>query len=339
MFGGSRAGGRCPIGVDLGAHSIKLLQLERRCEGTASWSVAAAATRAMPTDLPPSGPQRITAISNIIRAMLSEAPFRGRTCVSCLPYSLIQFKNLRLPPMPADELRQAIEWEAADRLSAENGPVQFQYFDAGLVRQGDESRQEIILMTALPAAVEEHVTTLVQAGLGPMAVDVAPAALARVMAAHAEHDEQMREDGTSAPARVIIDVGHGATQVVIVREGRIVFVKLIDVGPVNDDATVAELARELQLCLRYYSVTFRGVRPDRAALIGEADRDAELARKLSEQLGIRVEAVSPLRHVDTSRMPEQARRAGLGRWAVAAGLSLRGLVPQTSQAEVRGAAA
>ena len=46
---------RCPIGIDFGAHSIKMLQLDRREEG---YAVTAAATRTLPTEMPESPEQR-----------------------------------------------------------------------------------------------------------------------------------------------------------------------------------------------------------------------------------------------------------------------------------------
>ncbi len=371
MFGGRSARGRSPIGVDLGPDGIRLIQLEHSIDAAAArWSVAAAAMRPAPDTPPSDGAEHAHYLAQTLRAMLAEDDFRGRACVSCLPVGLVHFKNLRLPPMPGEELTKAVEWEATDRMSFERGQMELQYFDAGVVRQGDESRQEVILMAAATADVEAHVGILTRCGLDPLAVDVAPAALARSLARGMSTHAATTEE-TSTPARVIVELGRNATQVVIVRQGRIVFCKIIDVGgatieqeiaqrlhlasdevrlrrqrmrdeAVEDKpfidaltAATAELSRELQLCLRYYSVTFRGVRPDRIALVGHESNDVVLARLMSEQSGFTLEPVSPFHAMNSSRLESVAAGTCPGQWAVATGLALRTSDPQATYGDDR----
>jgi type IV pilus assembly protein PilM len=77
------------------------------------------------------------------------------------------------------------------------------------------------------------------------------------------------------------------------------------------------LANELSMCIRYYSVTFRGQPLARVVLSG-----GEAAEVLVEWLGARLnvacELGDPLRSYEK---PLQAQR--LGQWDVAAGLALR----------------
>jgi type IV pilus assembly protein PilM len=92
------------------------------------------------------------------------------------------------------------------------------------------------------------------------------------------------------------------------------------------DATrsiVEDLAREISLCLRYFSVTFRGHRPNRIRLVGGEAIDAQLQEILNASLPLPVEAVSPLQGIDVSRMKATDRRSNLCEWAVAFGLGLK----------------
>ncbi len=92
------------------------------------------------------------------------------------------------------------------------------------------------------------------------------------------------------------------------------------------DATrsiMEELGREISLCLRYFSVTFRGQRPDKVRLLGGEACDPQLHSVLNTTLPIPVEAGRPLYSVDTSRMKPAERRGPMSEWALALGLALR----------------
>jgi type IV pilus assembly protein PilM len=88
-------------------------------------------------------------------------------------------------------------------------------------------------------------------------------------------------------------------------------------------SAMEQLARELSLCVRYQSVTFRGHRPTRVRLLGPEANDPHLQTILHSVLNIRVEAGRPLFNVDASRMREQDRRGTASEWATALGLALK----------------
>jgi type IV pilus assembly protein PilM len=87
--------------------------------------------------------------------------------------------------------------------------------------------------------------------------------------------------------------------------------------------TIEELAKEISLCLRYYSVTFRGQRPARVRVVGGEATDPHVLGILSEALPISVEAGQPLVSVNTAAMTQADRRGCMGEWAVAFGLGLK----------------
>ncbi len=361
--------GVCPIGLDAGTHSIKMMQLERR---GSSFAVRAAGSRALPCDLPSTASERSTLYANLIKQILAEGDFQGRRVVSCLPATSIQYKNLRLPRMPYDELRSAVEWEAADRLKIVPESMQVQFFAAGEVRQGEEQREEIILLAATRDAINEHVDTLVKSDLKPVAIDAVPGALARTLVFHSD----INTDQDSP--QMALDIGSSSSKVLVVRQGRVVFFKLIDIGgrkldqtvaqnlglpladaadlrrrlqrsPKPEDgstageqlfgstrresleravyeslrATASELAKEVSLCLRYYSVTFRGKRPEKVLLVGGETYEPQLARALAEGIDLPVEAIRPFAGMDISKATELDTDGTNSEWAVAVGLSMR----------------
>jgi type IV pilus assembly protein PilM len=88
-------------------------------------------------------------------------------------------------------------------------------------------------------------------------------------------------------------------------------------------STMEEMGRELALCLRYYSVTFRGQRPTRVRLVGGESCDPLLGSVLGAAWGLPLEPGRPLLSLDTSRMKPIDRRGTLGEWAMSLGLGLK----------------
>ncbi len=90
-------------------------------------------------------------------------------------------------------------------------------------------------------------------------------------------------------------------------------------------AEVDSLAREIALCLRYCSVTFRGLRPEKVTLTGGEAYDPALVELLREHLDAEILVGQPLRGLDVSDVDLGADRRGvLTEWAVCAGLAARG---------------
>jgi len=90
-----------------------------------------------------------------------------------------------------------------------------------------------------------------------------------------------------------------------------------------------ELTREISLCLRYYTVTFRGKRVRRAFFTGGGTYEYILLDVLKRQLAVEVEVAQPLKGFDMSSERKNLnfdsdRRGLLCEWAVAVGLGLKG---------------
>ena len=87
---------------------------------------------------------------------------------------------------------------------------------------------------------------------------------------------------------------------------------------------VEELGREVALCLRYCSVTFRGLRPKRVMMTGGQAYDPAVMKLLGEQLAIECHIAQPLKGIDTSAADLGSDRRGmLAEWNLCAGLAFR----------------
>jgi len=90
-------------------------------------------------------------------------------------------------------------------------------------------------------------------------------------------------------------------------------------------AVAEELAREISLCFKYYTVTFRGKRVERAVLAGGEAYENILLNVLRRQLTVEIETAQPLKGFDMMNVNfESDKRGLLCEWAVAVGLGLKG---------------
>ena len=97
------------------------------------------------------------------------------------------------------------------------------------------------------------------------------------------------------------------------------------------NSVAEELAREVSLCFRYYTVTFRGKRVDKVVLAGGEAYEDIMLNVLKRQLAVEIEVAQPLRGFDTTSVRSADKRGLFCEWAVAVGLSLKGWEGSGSQ--------
>lgn len=354
-----------PIGVDIGADGIRMLQLEVVGD---SVSVIGAARELWPAQVreAQSGPVRPPQpgdVRPILEKLYRQGEFVGRRIAIALPRELVRVKNVRMPLMPPDETQDAAGFEAQQAF--ENvlpSTHEIRAIPLGEVKQGTDVRQEVLLLAVKSSDVEALVEQWHAAGFAPDSIDFEPAAIFRAV----ERFVRRRDD--ESDVNVLVDIGHRRTNVVIGRGRELNFFKTIDIGGhqlnqavahtlgVNvseartlrgrlsetaDTADVADedpvrravydtlrpsveqIGREVGLCLRYFSVNFRGRRPARIRVVGGESRDPSVLRILGAALPVPVEVGRPVANADLSRIRAVDRKANLADWTVAFGLALK----------------
>ncbi len=346
----------CPIGIDIGTHSIRMLQFRRKGDQLAmqgACRVEIASHGGAETAV-----ERLTAA---FKQGMSEGAFVGKRAVLSLPPSSLHSKSVRLPQMPDSDLQQALQWEAKDRFGFEVGDGRIVWFRAGEVRRGTETKDELLLFAAQGETLSLHLDAAAAAGLTITGIDIAACAGYRG-ACRAGFDQS-----PGGESLALLDIGHASSQFIITRGDQLVFYKHIEIGATTIDAAVAkklgisqveasqmrarlatadvaaegggagaaplaqalqdavrtpleELSRELDMCMRYFVVTFRGARPDLITITGRQACCPRIIENLSHTLGLRVEPARPLRGV--LELGDIARPDRSSEWSVAAGLSL-----------------
>ena len=336
-----------PIGIDIGSRSVKLLQL--RGDGSA---VQEAVRREVPPHDGGDPHARNLAIAEVIRRAGEGRRFRGRRAVLCLGGDDLFVQNIRVPPAQGEALQQMVLAEAAGRVPfGEDAEVRF--LEADDVRQGDGFRREVILLACARAAVTRLMHIAEQAGLIPLAVDVVPTAMLRCYRRQFRRDEDRQQRAMfvnvgAAHTTVVIargsevlfvknlDCGGEQLDEAVARNLGLELPKAASLRRHNGDRrsdqrdpevtrSIAEsirpilerLTQELAMCLRYYSVTFRG-QPLERLVLGGGEAGEPFVEWLGGRFDIPCELGNPLRSFSGNLPTGPA-----GQWDVAAGLALR----------------
>jgi type IV pilus assembly protein PilM len=290
-----------------------------------------------------------------LQKLLADHHFRGRQVVSCLGSQELFVQNVRLPQLPAQEVEKVVHWEAEERLPYPVAEAEIRHLVAGEVRQDTNVKQEVILLACQRNSIQRHINVLEAAGLAPVAIDIEPLAVVRNFQTAGTDEASSRrallnfgEDATTVILtegdkilflKYISSGGHHLDQAVAKHLGlglaeaasmRATVTASPELDPDNDihrsivDAiriTLDGMATEIELCLRYYKVTFRGKPLERIIVTG-SEASKWLADYLSERLGLSCALGNPF--ASLSRWPTlPAALERPWRWATAMGLSLR----------------
>ncbi len=352
MFGGIRNNHKPVIGVEVGQYKVRLAQWDA---ASSTPRILALATEPLPGHLVMDTEAYHQAVAEAVMRAYTRGGFLGKRIVSCLPAKMVQVKSLRVPPMPEDEMRQAIAWEAAERFEHFAGQrLSVRHLRAGTVRQGEDTKEEVIAMAVPEAHTELHAHALADQGFVLKGIDISMSAVHRLLRWHGRDEAE--------PIAVLMLSQSGA-QVMVVRNGNVRFYRWLEIGLNHMDEQVAqrlgitaeaasrirrgednidtgesrqfghalrqplnELAHEVSLCLRYDSVTFRQPRPEVALQIGEGGDLPGLSDALEEGAGLKTSVMDPFEGVDTTgfeaRVSTPACRAS---WALSMGSALKSL--------------
>ena len=341
---------KSPIGVDIGGRSVKLLQLnaERtRLLEAVRWD--------LPQGAAGEGQAADANLGDALKQAREGRGFRGRDSVLCLGARQLFVQNLRVPKVPAAELEQAVRQEVGGRLPFPVDQADVRFLEAADVRQGDMVRREVIVLACHLPVLAELLNAAEAAGLRPAAVDAEPLALLRCYTSQFRRDEDKDQRaifvhlGVSNTAVIIaqgdaplfikyIDLGGQHFDEAVARRLEMPLEEAWALRRHNGDRradqqdpevarSIAEslrpvierLAKEISLCVRYHSVTFRG-QPLARLVLGGGEAAPALVEQLAQRLNLKCELGDPLRPFELTRVPGRNTQ-----WDVAAGLALRQL--------------
>ncbi len=301
--------GRVVTGLDIGATSIKIAQLERKPQGLKAVNLICVEVDSS------------TSIVEKLRGILKD--IRVDTLISAIPRHLATVRYLTLPSKDEGEIREMIGFEAERYLPFPLDEVELDFQVIGTNPEGDS---EILLVAVRKDAIEHHLDPIHQVGLEPEILDLSSLALFNSFL----FSEDFKGKGVTA----LIDIGRETSEINIMRDGMLRFTRSAALGGKDlNKATQEELIRrwsnhlvaEIRRSIAAYKTEPYGAEIDKLLLSGGGANLKNLDRLLEEQLGVEVQILNPLQRIEVED-PSLKEPSIASRLAIAVGLALRGNV-------------
>lgn len=357
-------GSKTFVGLDVGSHAIKAVELapaglKYRILHTASGETPPGAVKEGAVVEPQS-------LGLAVRQVLAKAGIKPGRVVSAVGGQAVIVRELKLPPMSEDELKQAARFEAERYIPYGVREVNMDFDVIGETTEDNQRKIVVLLVAARREIVDKHIQALEAAGVQPFVLDVESFAVIRAL------DAQART-GTDGAATVFVDLGGETTDIVITEGGQLRLTRNINIGgdsltkavatrldmefqsaaqvkeekgivllegeTLPDDRTVlalhdamlpilGDLATEVRRSMDYFQTRWRESKVGRVVLSGGTAKLANLERFLSLELGVETVVGDPFVQCEVSErvLPAAERKQVAPALATAVGLALRGTV-------------
>lgn len=220
------------IGLDVGTHSIKVIEIDASKSSTTVQSFGMIATP--PEAFVPSEPTNNQILSQSIRQIIREVGSKRKLVAMTILGSSTIIKKISLPRMGEDLVAEQIRWEAEQYIPYDLDAIHLDYKILSTAKSPD--LMDLLLIAAPKDKVFESVELAELSGLQPEIVDVAGLALANCY---------FKNYGTQSGQRIgLLNVGAAFTTFVVVEGQEVIFCRDIAVG---GDLYSTELKRSLGL--------------------------------------------------------------------------------------------
>ena len=166
-----------PIGLQMGAERLNLVQMQASGAGQPGVRAAAAVNYECPLGDMLASPPRL---KTLVRRAFAEQPFKGRRVVACLPAAQVKLQHVTYSAGAGEEDAEAILRELRERTKTDLDETVIDYLP---VREQDSpgAPKAAIVAIAARVQVKAYLDALTRAGLDVAALDLAPLALQRVV--------------------------------------------------------------------------------------------------------------------------------------------------------------
>ncbi|HMS54724.1 MAG TPA: type IV pilus assembly protein PilM [Fimbriimonadaceae bacterium] len=210
---------RTYVGLDLGHHTLKAVQLERSGAG---WKVGRIGWIKTPQDCIKESvvidPEMLGAA---IKELLRNSHITANTANIAVAGGSVVVRNVRIPKMPETTLRKSIKYEASRYVPSS---VEESYIEFEILREAEENQMDVLIVAAPREVVESRIKACEYAGLAVENVDVETFAAYRSLV-----ESDTAHDWTGRTI-ALIDVGAASASLSVVRDGEFVITRSLPNG-------------------------------------------------------------------------------------------------------------
>ncbi len=196
------------IGVDLGSHQIKVVQVQKHGD---TWKITKCASAPTPAETIKDGVVMAPeALGAALKELLKEAGISATTAHIAAAGGSVFVRPVPFPKMKEDALRKSIRIEASRYVP---GSVDESFIEFEILGSIDESRMNVLIVAAPKDIVQTRIRACEAAGLEVDGVDVEMFALYRALF------ETSEDLDTSSSTLALIDIGAASTTISVIHGG------------------------------------------------------------------------------------------------------------------------
>jgi type IV pilus assembly protein PilM len=339
------------VGVDIGSHSIKLVQL--RMEKTGWHLVNLGMAQLPPESIVDNSIMDSNSVVDCLSNLVESQRLKTKNVATAVAGHSVIIRKIKLPLMTEVEAEASIEWEAEQYIPFEISEVNLDFQILGQDPQ-DPGNMDVILVAAKKEFVNEYVAVFQEAGFTPLIMDIDSFALENAYQINYEQEEEVV---------ALVNAGASSMNINIIKNGMSVFTRDIqvggntfnheiqkklgltdmeaetaklggtlpdvDAGDVNKvlQETMDHLSQEIQRSLDFFSATSSDDKIQKVYLSGGVAKTSGCLESLQRRLGVPVEFLNPFRQivVDEDKFDMEFIQAVSPFFALGVGLATRRL--------------
>ncbi|TVQ79050.1 MAG: type IV pilus assembly protein PilM [Bradymonadales bacterium] len=211
--------GRGVLGLDIGSHSIKVMELKEARGG--AWKLLKFGLHKLPAEAIVDGAiMNSAAIVEGIRDLVARHKIKTRDVSTSVSGHSVIIKKISLPVMSEEELEESIQWEAEQYIPFSINDVNL---DTQILNINEETGQmEVLLVAAKRDMIQEYTAVVSEAGLKPLILDVDSFAI--------ENAYDLSQDLEAGEIVALVNIGAGLININILTNGITAFTRDINMG-------------------------------------------------------------------------------------------------------------
>jgi len=198
------------IGLDIGSHSIKLVELRHTVKGV---FLTNSAVKELPLEA--GGREKGEGvIGETIKALFDEENIKTRKVTIGVSGPQVGLRRISLPVMPKKELKEAVKWEAGKFVSFSPEEVIVDFQLLGEIVEEGARKLDLMVAAVEREFIENQLAIIKEADLKPVGVGTIP---------HALRHSMQTIPGAEKGVTALIDIGAVKTSINIVKDNRLEF--------------------------------------------------------------------------------------------------------------------
>jgi len=213
-------GRKSVVGLDIGSHSVKAVEIAIKGKDK-GFDLRSLGVARMPSEAIVQGAfLNSSAIVDAIQEAVQSGRIKGKEVAAAVAGHSVIVKKVSLPAMTREELEDQIQWEAEQYIPFDVNEVNLDF--QILQTSESEGQMDVLLVAAKKDLIDDYCQVIAEAGLTPIAIDVAAFAVENAY----EINYEVEPEGVIA----LVNIGAQVVNINVVQDGVPAFTRDITTG-------------------------------------------------------------------------------------------------------------